>query len=89
MAPKRLQELMSRQVLTKHPRHFGGIVGNNCGLASGVGHGNIAKAGVEQVGVDASIGVDRYALRNEPLANSEARTQPAQKEYFDYHPDFG
>ena len=43
------------------------VVGEERGLMAGAGDGDIAKAGVEQVRVDAGIGVDEDAFGGEPL----------------------
>ena len=46
---------------------FSSIVGEHRRLVAGARDGNVAKAGVEQVGMDASIGVDQDALGGEAL----------------------
>ena len=38
---------------------FRRIVCEECGLVAGAGDGNVAEAGVEQVQVDAGVGVDQ------------------------------
>jgi hypothetical protein len=43
------------------------VVGKERGLVAGAGDGDVAKTGVEQVRVDAGIGVDQNALGGEAL----------------------
>ncbi len=46
---------------------LGHVVGVKCGLVAGAGNGDVAEAGIEQVGVDAGIGVDEDAFGGEAL----------------------
>ena len=43
------------------------VVGKERGLAAGAGDGNVAEAGVEQVWVDAGVGMDEDALSGKAL----------------------
>jgi hypothetical protein len=43
------------------------VVGEERGLVAGAGDGDVAKAGVEQVRVDASIGVNEDSFRGKAL----------------------
>jgi hypothetical protein len=46
---------------------FRHVVGEERGLVAGAGDGDVAEAEVEQVGVDAGIGVNENAFGGEPL----------------------
>ena len=46
---------------------FGYVVGKERGFVAGAGDGNVAETGVEQVRVDAGIGIDENALGGEAL----------------------
>ena len=59
---------------------FGHVVGEERGFMAGAGNRDVARAGVELVQVDASIGVDQYVLRNEPVEDGEVRDSAAKEE---------
>src|SRR5204862_137587 len=46
---------------------FRHVVGEECGLVASTGDGNVAEAGVEQVWVDAGVGVNEDAFGGETL----------------------
>jgi hypothetical protein len=46
---------------------FGHVICEDRGIVAGAGDGDVAEEGVEQVGVDAGIGVDENAFGGEPL----------------------
>ena len=48
-----------------------------------------SQSGNLQVRVDASIGVEQYALPVSAWVMAEPRPSPAEKEYLGNHPDFG
>ena len=46
---------------------FRHVVSEKCGLMAGAGDGNVGEAGVEQVRVDAGVGVDEDSFGGEAL----------------------
>jgi len=46
---------------------LGHVIGKYCGLVAGAGNGDVTKAGVEQVRVDACVGVYKDTLGGETL----------------------
>jgi hypothetical protein len=54
-------------IRTELRAEFGHVVGEEYGLVAGAGDGDIAKAGVEQVRVDAGVGVHKDTFSGETL----------------------
>ncbi len=47
--------------------HLRRVVGKDRGLVTGAGHGDIAKTRIEQVGMDARIGINEHTFGGESL----------------------
>jgi hypothetical protein len=56
-----------RDIGSQLGREFCHVVGEERGLVAGAGDRDVAEAGVEQVGVDAGVGVNEDAFRSEAL----------------------